>query len=369
MLPRPEVAALGDLSIRVAYRFRLSYTTSLALHVPVLIPTSSSGNVLALGFGVRPTVAFVHGFGPVDLVANVSFLIREDQTAVDYDGGHELGLRLAFRIGLDREWYTALLLEAGTSTAVTDFFAPAVTPAEARGGVEHWFGDHWRLSGFVGAGMGPGVGAPDFRAGVGLAFGDKPRRPRIEPLPGDEDADGVLDENDPCPYDPEDRDGFEDDDGCPDEDNDQDGILDDEDQCPIEPETINGLSDEDGCPDQIRIEGSQITTFEPVQFRTNSDEILEPSHEMLREVARVMEANPDMAIRVEGHTDSEGEDEYNLELSRRRAESVRQFIVDEGIDEGRIDSEGFGETRPIASNDTPQGRRKNRRVEFHIRER
>jgi outer membrane protein OmpA-like peptidoglycan-associated protein len=366
MLPRPEVAALGDLTLRVAYRFRLSYTTSLAIHVPVLVPTSDPGNVLALGFGVRPTIAFVHGFGPIDLVANVSFLVREEQRAVDYDGGHELGARLGLRIGLDREWYTALLVEGGMSTAVTDFFAPAVTPAEARGGLEHWFDDHWRLSGFAGAGIGPGVGAPDFRAGVGLSFGDKPRRPRIEPRPGDEDADGVLDDADECPLDPEDRDGFEDDDGCPDEDNDRDGVADIVDECPNEPETLNGLSDDDGCPDQIRIEGSQITTFHPVRFRSDSDEIMPESHDMLREVANVMKANPDMAIRVEGHTDSEGDDDYNMTLSQRRADSVMRFIAGEGIDESRLEAVGRGETRPLASNATPQGRRRNRRVEFHI---
>ncbi len=367
MLPRPNVAALGDLTLSVAYRIRLSWRAAIALHVPVLLPTSEEGNVLAFGFGVRPTLAFVYGIGPVDLVGNVSFLVREAEQAVDYRGGHELGIRLAARIGLDAEWTTALLLEAGMSTTVADFFSAAGTPAEARGGVEHWFGEHLRLSGFLGTGIGPGVGAPDFRVGVGLSFGQKPRRPRIEPLPNDEDADGVLDDDDACPLDPEDRDGFEDDDGCPDPDNDGDGILDDEDQCPIEPETFNGLADEDGCPDQIRIEGSQITTFHPVQFRTDSDEILPASYDMLREVARVMDANPDMAIRVEGHTDSEGDDNYNMELSRRRAESVRQFIVHEGVDESRIDSVGRGETRPIANNATPEGRRRNRRVEFHIR--
>jgi outer membrane protein OmpA-like peptidoglycan-associated protein len=73
-----------------------------------------------------------------------------------------------------------------------------------------------------------------------------------------------------------------------------------------------------------------------------------------------------MAIRVEGHTDSEGDDDYNMTLSQRRADSVRRFIAGEGIDESRLEAVGRGETRPLASNATPQGRRRNRRVEFHI---
>ena len=177
----------------------------------------------------------------------------------------------------------------------------------------------------------------------------------------------MPDESDACPQEPEDRDGFADEDGCPDEDNDGDGIPDEDDACPSAPETPDGIADEDGCPDRIRVEGALITTFEPVQFKTDSDEILPESHPMLREVANVMKANPGMEIHVAGHSDSTGDDEYNRELSDRRAQSVRKFIIEQGVDDDRLDAKGYGETQPVASNDTEEGRRKNRRVEFQLK--
>ncbi|MBC7174108.1 MAG: OmpA family protein, partial [Polyangiaceae bacterium] len=150
------------------------------------------------------------------------------------------------------------------------------------------------------------------------------------------------------------------------EDNDQDGIADADDHCPNEPETEDGITDDDGCPDRIRVEGSLIVTFEPVRFRRNSDEILPESHAMLREIGGVLAANPSMEIRVEGHTDSAGDDEYNMELSQRRAESVKRFLVDAGAKRRNIEARGYGESRPIADESTAEGRRQNRRVEFHI---
>ena len=365
-IARPGGAAVGDLELRLAYRLHVAHATSLALHLPILLPTASEDDLLSLGLGVRPTLALQQGFDPLDLTVNLSYLIRGEERAIDYRGGDELGLRLALRAGLDDTWHTALLGEVGMVTQTADFFSAAGTPVEVRVGLEHWFSRHWRLAGFLGTGLSTGVGAPDLSVGVGLTFGEKPRRPRIVPLPGDRDADGILDDRDRCPDDPEDADGFADEDGCPDDDNDGDGILDVDDQCPNEPETFDDIADDDGCPDRLRVEGTLITTFEPVQFRTNSDEILPESHAMLREVASIMESNPDMQIRVEGHTDSQGDDDSNMQLSQRRADSVRRFIAAEGIQESRLESEGLGETRPVADNGTAEGRRKNRRVEFHI---
>ncbi len=365
-IPQVDGAAFGDLSIRLAYRFELGDRDSLAIHVPVLLPTAADDDPLALGLGVRPTLAYTHGFDWVDLVLNFSYLWRDRVDVVDYQGGQELGARLGLRIGLDQRWDTALLAEVGASTSLHDFFGAAETPAEGRLGIEHWFGEHVRLTAFGGAGISRGAGAPDLRAGVGVAFGQQLQRPRTESAPGDRDGDGVPDEDDECPRDPEDKDGFQDEDGCPEEDNDQDGVEDADDHCPNEPESQDGVTDDDGCPDRIKVEGSLIVTFEPVRFRTNSDEILPESHAMLREIGGVLEANPSMEIRVEGHTDSEGDDDHNMELSERRAESVKRFLVRHGANERNIEAEGHGETRPIADNETAEGRKQNRRVEFHI---
>ncbi|MGM0556571.1 MAG: OmpA family protein [Myxococcota bacterium] len=189
----------------------------------------------------------------------------------------------------------------------------------------------------------------------------------------DNDQDGILDINDQCPDEPEDKDGFEDEDGCPDPDNDQDGILDVDDECPNEPETINGVEDEDGCPDEgetkVKVTEDKIEILERVYFDTNKATIKQRSFNVLDQVATVLRRNSQITkVRVEGHTDSRGSDSYNLELSKRRAQSVKEYLVEAGIDAGRLESEGYGETRPLESNSTAQGRERNRRVEFVILE-
>ena len=185
----------------------------------------------------------------------------------------------------------------------------------------------------------------------------------------DNDGDQVLDPQDKCPLQPEDRDGFEDVDGCPDPDNDQDRIADAVDQCPNQPEDYDGDADEDGCPDlykAIVITDNRIELKQKVFFATASDRILERSFELLNEVAMALRDNPTITVRIEGHTDSRGSESYNLKLSQRRAASVRRYMMAQGIDGSRMESEGFGEQNPIEDNRTSEGRAANRRVEFHI---
>lgn len=188
---------------------------------------------------------------------------------------------------------------------------------------------------------------------------------------GDTDGDGLLDNNDSCPNDPEDKDNFQDEDGCPDPDNDKDGILDADDKCPLEPETINGVEDEDGCPDKgeskVRVTAEKIEILEKVFFDTNKDTIQQRSFSILNQVGAVLKAHPHITlVQVEGHTDDRGKDDYNLDLSQRRADSVRNYLIGRGIDGGRLKAVGFGETKPIADNKSAKGRDTNRRVEFNI---
>lgn len=190
----------------------------------------------------------------------------------------------------------------------------------------------------------------------------------------DNDLDGILDTLDKCPSDPEDKDGFEDDDGCPDTDNDKDGILDANDKCPNEPEVINSVEDDDGCPDEgtqlVFVKEDRLVILFPVHFEYNKATIRADSETLLNQVGRTLITNPYIKrIRIEGHTDSDGNDAFNLKLSQARAESVRDWLVRQGVEASRLDAEGFGETRPIASNKTAQGREKNRRVDFIIVER
>ena len=196
----------------------------------------------------------------------------------------------------------------------------------------------------------------------------------IEKTPPDTDGDGILDPDDKCPNEPEDKDNWEDADGCPDPDNDGDKIADASDKCPNEPETYNGYQDEDGCPDtkpkkkykRIVVTEKQIILKQMVHFETGKATITPDSYPILDEVADVLIENPNIRIRVEGHTDSRGSAEYNLRLSQARADAVKQYLVSKGIDPSRIEAIGYGESRPIDTNRTASGRARNRRVEIHI---
>ncbi|MCB9550180.1 MAG: OmpA family protein [Myxococcales bacterium] len=185
----------------------------------------------------------------------------------------------------------------------------------------------------------------------------------------DNDQDGLPDLTDRCPINPEDKDGFEDEDGCPDPDNDQDRIPDAQDQCPDQPEDYDGDADTDGCPDvfkNIVVRADRIDLKQKIFFSTNKATIRTVSYELLNEVAEALRQNPAIKVRIEGHTDSQGSAKYNLKLSRDRAASVRRYLMGQGIEPSRLESEGYGEERPIEDNRTADGREANRRVEFHI---
>jgi outer membrane protein OmpA-like peptidoglycan-associated protein len=180
----------------------------------------------------------------------------------------------------------------------------------------------------------------------------------------DNDGDGVADVYDDCPNMAEDFDGFEDDDGCPDLDNDGDGILDTDDQCPGAAETFNNYKDTDGCPDERPIEFP--LAYINFKFATAEISGADPIP-VLEEVIRIMRENPEIRVKISGHTDSIGSDEYNIDLSERRAATVKKYLVDNGgIDPARLETEGRGESEPIDTNDTEVGRARNRRIQFSV---
>ena len=185
----------------------------------------------------------------------------------------------------------------------------------------------------------------------------------------DNDLDGIPDTKDKCPNQPEDFDEFEDTDGCPEIDNDKDGIPDTKDKCPNQPEDFDGDQDDDGCPDlykNIIIKDKKIELKQKIFFAFNKAKILSKSFEMLNEVGAAMKDKPEIRVRIEGHTDSKGSDRYNKKLSEQRAKSVRMYLIKQGVDPTHMVSIGYGEERPIADNDTEEGREMNRRVEFYI---
>jgi outer membrane protein OmpA-like peptidoglycan-associated protein len=118
---------------------------------------------------------------------------------------------------------------------------------------------------------------------------------------------------------------------------------------------------------QVKIRDNRIDIGEKIQFAYDKAEVLEASFAILDELAKVIQENPHVQkVSIEGHASDEGEEQHNLVLSKARAEAVRAYLVAKGVAPERLMSNGFGESEPLVANDTPEGREKNRRVEFHI---
>lgn len=148
-------------------------------------------------------------------------------------------------------------------------------------------------------------------------------------------------------------------------DNDGDGVPNDKDKCP---NTKKGTKvDANGCPEiSETVKADVLDIATKIYFETNSDVIKAESHSSLDKLVKYLEMFPGIKIAVEGHTDNVGEANYNLELSQRRANSVKNYLVSKGVDASRITSEGFGQTKPKATNETEEGRALNRRVELRF---
>jgi outer membrane protein OmpA-like peptidoglycan-associated protein len=197
---------------------------------------------------------------------------------------------------------------------------------------------------------------------------------------------GTCKGKDQCPMDPEDKDGFEDEDGCPEPDNDNDQFCESwvaekgleakykdvckpTDKCPNEPETKNSYQDDDGCPDKaVVVEKKQILILQKVEFYLDETRIKEESYPLLDEVVQTLKDNPQiLKVRIEGHTDSRASDSYNKKLSTGRVKTVEKYLVDHGIDGGRLTSKGYGESKLLIKNaKTEEEHQRNRRVEFII---
>jgi outer membrane protein OmpA-like peptidoglycan-associated protein len=185
----------------------------------------------------------------------------------------------------------------------------------------------------------------------------------------DRDGDGIPDDVDKCPDDPEDKDGFEDSDGCPDPDNDGDGIPDTKDACPNEPETVNGVKDEDGCPDEglVVVKKDRIYMKERVLFDTNRARVNVEGRPALTAVLSLWTQHPEWDhLIVDGHTDRHGPDKYNLWLSHLRAERVRNKLIQMGFPEEKLTLRAFGRRAPRVPEQSEEADRENRRVEFVI---
>ena len=267
----------------------------------------------------------------------------------------------------------------------------------------------------AGRGLTSGIGAPDLRGMFTLSFTPNarplpplhttdPEEP-IDPNTHDADFDRIVDADDKCPDDREDKDGFEDEDGCPDLDNDNDGVPDDkdkcgdavedkdgfddsdgcpdpdndrdgvadgDDQCPKEPEKINGVEDEDGCPDKgeslVISAPERLELLEAIVF--DGTAVSRSSANLLGQLAATLRARQDIVrLRVGVHVQPTKRKSRDQSLSDRRAAALRDWLVAHGVEADRIDPKGFGSTKPLVPANQKGAAAINDRVELIILER
>jgi OmpA-OmpF porin, OOP family len=257
-------------------------------------------------------------------------------------------------------------------------------PLEAIAGAKFYLAQNSFLSFGGGVGFLPGEGGnPDFRTFIGIVFEPKvgsatitsiPNQPIDCPAdpadydhfldqdcPGNMLSDGLLDGDEPCVGD-----------DCPDGRGPDYEALDVEDPCPDAPAAYDGPLDEHGCPDRpsVIVTDTAIEILDKIHFEFDSARLRPDSFPILDQIAATMRSNPDITlIEIQGHTDERGRVEYNVDLSKRRARSVLEYLSEAGIAPSRLSSEGYGPNQPIDPRSNEEAWAKNRRVEFLILER
>lgn len=422
----PASAGIADLRLVTKFRIINNNDGGFGLaFVPQFTAPTGKGTEFRGDdtFGIEPRVAVDYKTKSGFIVAlNASVLLRfQDQLARNVRVSHQVRYGLGAFLPLPAGFGLAGEVEGGTSFFNADTI---YTPLEAYLGVRwiHQTGININLGG--GPGLTPVAGSPQFRlfASVGYLpmgprkkepvkphvvdldpdrdglIGDNDRCPTVWGPPEnqgcpdvDTDKDGIIDREDKCPLEP----GPKENHGCPDKDRDNDGLVDRLDSCPDEPGPLenNGCplldTDKDGIPDKddkcpyepgpkenngcppprkyINVTQEKIELLQKIQFATNKATINPgPSFELLDEVVSVLKSRPTMRVHIEGHTDSRGTLKWNMELSKMRAEAVRNYLVNKGVEGERLTFEGYGPTRPIGDNKTKAGQDKNRRTEFVI---
>lgn len=410
----PSGAAAGDL--RLGLRLRLlgevDSLANLSIGGYIYVPTGSENKMAGDGsVHVAPSVILAGENSDIAYAVNAGVNIRKKDRLAFVDT--ELGSEMTFGAGFaflmsDKTIQLGPELYGTTAMVGKDSFSKATTNMEALLGLRIRLGS-LVLGAAAGPGITQGLGTPTFRAVASVAYVPLPEKPLPPPPPKprpprDRDKDGIADKIDACPDEPgvrtddpetngcppppPDRDGdgiLDRDDACPDlkgvrsddptqngcpPDTDGDGIRDDVDACPNEKGKPNDDPTKNGCPASVRVTEQEIIILEQVQFKTASAVIMKESDDLLTQVANVLGEHPEiLRIEVQGHTDNRGGKKYNLKLSERRAAAVVKWLVTRGsVDRSRLSSHGYGMDEPIADNDSPEGRQKNRRVQFKILE-
>lgn len=389
VLPDPEYGGFG-----------------LALAAPVSLPTGDqSSSTSSRNFVANPKLIAEYRSTRFRVAANGGLRWRPSNLkgadeVLSVGNGFTYGAAAAFALGSEKLWGITEIFGTQFTDVAENQGGPS--PMEALAGIR-LYSDSLTFNMGGGVGVNPDFGAPEFRVLAGLswtALGDKPGVALADT--GDDDNDGIKNASDACPADPEDKDGFEDSDGCPELDNDQDGIVDTEDKCPMhaedldtfedadgcpdldndqdgivdtrdkcpsEPENKNGFEDSDGCPDltDIVMSDGSIQILQKVYFDSGKATIKPQSFGILNQVALAIKGTPDIELlEIHGHTDQRGNTARNLKLSERRAAAVLTYLLGTGIAPNRLGSAGKGESEPVADGSTLAGAAQNRRVEFHI---
>lgn len=395
----PAVAGFGSARIlpRVAILDSDELPIGLAGIAEIRLPSPASDEFVgdeSLVFA--PRLAIQAGLGPFTVLGNVGYRLRPHHAQylnLFVQNEFVMGAGIITELpDLGRLTNVQFLAETHltTPTEAPFTFAQAdsfKTPWELLVGARAKVHNDWGVELNLGRGLGlmTGYGRETFRAMLAL---------RYDFDFADRDGDGIADNVDACPDEPEDFDGFEDSDGCPEWDNDKDGVPDKDDGCPMDPgpKEYDGCPDRDGdqipdnvdkCPDepgaaedlgcpapeepQVILESDRIRVRGQILFETGEAIIQPQSFGMLDEVYKVLTENPEIGpVLIEGHTDNRGGKAYNKDLSERRAKAVVDYLVRKGVARKRLQSAGFGFDRPVADNDTPLGRAKNRRTEFKL---
>jgi OmpA-OmpF porin, OOP family len=401
----PRVVGLG--APRAIGRFQILRQSefpilSLAAVVEARIPIGDGFSFMAdRGFVVSPRLAAERRFGPVRVLANAGWRFRSVP-------GQYLNLYVGqeFQMGggaivelpnFGKFSGNSLLGEVNVSTPAEAPFTfrdaeSLKTPFELMLGARSTVAKNWSVLLALGRGLGQsGYGREAFRVVFGVRFEHTAAL--------DQDGDGIPDTADGCPTVPEDKDGHDDADGCPEEeqviDSDGDEVPDTADGCPEVPgpRQLDGCPDKDGdqipdiadkCPDvmgppeldgcpppeeeeAVVLESERLRIKNQILFEFGSNKIDPSSFPILNEVAKVLTLNPKVGpVLIEGHTDNVGPRSFNTDLSRRRAKAVEDYLITKGIERARLRSDGFGFDRPLVPNDTPINRAKNRRTEFRL---
>jgi outer membrane protein OmpA-like peptidoglycan-associated protein len=397
--------SLGDLRLGGDWLLLGEYgkLVSLAAGLQVFFPTGNRDAFASDGtLRAEPRLMVSGDFGLFTYAAGLGVMLRPHE--LDY-AGSALGSELTFSTAAGvRLLERALVVgpELYGATGFRDPLASGTTPLELL------LGGHYRLpSGLdlglaAGPGLTEGLGTPALRVVgtaawmppitadrdrdgdgwidradlcVDVAAGARPDSARPGCPSPDRDGDGFIDAEDICPdlrgSDP--NPGRR---GCPPEpprpqpkpDQDRDGISDDVDACPTEVGFPDPNPKANGCPRaRVDTEAKQIRILQRIEFDYDQVTLRASSAPILDAVRKILVEHPEIArVEIQGHSDNLGGPEYNLGLSQRRADAVRLWLFTHGIAPARLRAVGYGETRPIDTNDTAQGRQNNRRVEFHI---